>query len=298
VAEFVEFLAGLRPEVERTLDRLLPAESVDPSRLHAAMRYSVFAGGKRVRPALVVLAGEVYGAPRASLLPAAAAMEMIHTFSLVHDDLPALDDDDLRRGRPTVHKQFDEALAILAGDALLDHALGCLAREPVSAPGAVRARAVAAVAEAVGSTGMIGGQVADLEAERRWPDDPAAALERIHRRKTGCLLVASLVLGGIYAEVDAADELLLRRLGEAIGLLFQIGDDVLDVVASTAALGKTAGKDAAARKLTYPGLYGVDESRRRLDAVAAEALDLTSALPAAGRESFRSLVRWLGERRS
>ena len=295
MAEFVEFLADLRPQVERALDRLLPAESEEPARLHAAMRYSVFAGGKRVRPGLLVLAGEAYGAPRESLLPAAAAMEMIHTFSLVHDDLPALDDDDLRRGRPTLHKQFDEALAILAGDALLDHALGCLAREPEAAPGAVRARAVAVAAEAVGSTGMIGGQVDDLEAERQWPADPAAALERIHRRKTGCLLVASLVLGGIYAEVGVAEDLLLRRLGAALGLLFQIGDDLLDVLGTTETLGKTAGKDAAARKLTYPALFGVDESRRRLGAVAEEALELARALPRR-QDTVRSLVRYLGER--
>jgi geranylgeranyl diphosphate synthase type II len=295
VAEFVEFLADLRPEVERALDRLLPPETADPARLHSAMRYSVFAGGKRVRPALVVLGGEIYGAPRERLLPAAAAMEMIHTFSLVHDDLPALDDDDLRRGRPTVHKQYDEALAILAGDALLNHALLVLAREPIDAPGTVRARAVEIAGEAVGSTGMIGGQVADIEAERRWPDDPAAALERIHRRKTGCLLVASLLLGGIYAEVDGTEERRLRRLGEAIGLLFQIGDDVLDVVGATADLGKTAGKDAAAQKLTYPGLYGVEESRRRLREVAAEALALASELP--GRhQTLRSLIDYLGER--
>ena len=295
MAEFVDVLATLRPEVERALDRLLPAEATDPSRLHAAMRYSVFAGGKRVRPGLVVLAGEAYGAPRDRLLPAAAAMEMIHTFSLVHDDLPALDDDDLRRGRPTVHKQFDEALAILAGDALLNQALLCLAREPAQATGETRARAVQAAAESVASTGMIGGQVLDLEAERQWPDDPAEALERIHRRKTGCLLVASLVLGGIYAGVGAAEDRLLRRLGESLGLLFQIGDDLLDVVGTTATLGKTAGKDAAARKLTYPGLFGIDETRRRLAAAAEEALDLACALPRR-QDTVRSLVRYLGER--
>jgi geranylgeranyl diphosphate synthase type II len=259
------------------------------------MRYSVFAGGKRIRPGLVVLAGEVYGAPRRLLLPAAAAMEMIHTFSLVHDDLPALDDDDLRRGRPTLHRQFDEALAILAGDALLNQALLCLAREPSDVAGALRARAVEAAGEAVGSTGMIGGQVLDIEAERRWPEQPAAALERIHRRKTGCLLVASLVLGGIYAEVGETEERLLRRLGEALGLLFQIGDDLLDVEGSTATLGKTAGKDAAAQKLTYPGLFGVDESRRRLTAAAEQALELACELPRR-QDVVRSLVRYLGER--
>jgi geranylgeranyl diphosphate synthase type II len=295
VAEFVEFLAELRPEVERTLDSLLPAEGADPQRLHAAMRYSVFAGGKRVRPALVVLGGEAFGAPRSTLLPAAAAMEMIHTFSLVHDDLPALDDDDLRRGRPTLHRQFDEALAILAGDALLNQALLVLARAPETVRGELRARAVVVAADAVGTSGMIGGQVADLEAESNWPAHPEAVLERIHRRKTGALLIASLLLGGVYAGVNERDEALLHRLGEALGLLFQIGDDVLDVVGSSAELGKTAGKDAVARKLTYPGLFGLDESRRRLAAVAAEASDLAAALPR-HQDTVRSLVRYLEQR--
>ena len=292
MTSFLEYLAELRPGVDATLDRLLPAESEEPERLHAAMRYSVFAGGKRVRPGLVVLAGEVYGAPRETLLPAAAAMEMIHTFSLVHDDLPALDDDDLRRGRPTVHRQFDEALAILAGDALLNHSLTCLAGEPAGSTAEMRARAVLVAGAAVGTAGMIGGQVADLEAERRWPEHPELALERIHRRKTGSLLVASLLLGGIYAEVGDDEERLLRRLGEALGLLFQIGDDLLDVEGSTAALGKTAGKDAAARKLTYPGLYGIAESRRRLKMVVDEALVLAAQLPRR-QDTVCSLVRYL-----
>jgi geranylgeranyl diphosphate synthase type II len=295
VTAFLDYLAELRPQVDRTLDRLLPTESQPPALLHSAMRYSVFGGGKRIRPALVALGGEVYGAPLESLLPAAAAMEMIHTFSLVHDDLPALDDDDLRRGRPTVHRRFDEAIAILAGDALLNCALTCLALEPASAPGAVRARAVAVAGHAVGSQGMIGGQVADLEAERSWPENPEQALESIHRRKTGSLLVASLLLGGVHAEA-AEDALeLLARLGEALGLLFQIGDDLLDVEGDSAALGKTAGKDAAAHKLTYPGLYGVAESRRRLGLVAAEARELAAALPRR-RETVLSMIGYLGER--
>jgi geranylgeranyl diphosphate synthase type II len=295
VAEFVEFLADLRPAVERALDRLLPPASDDPPRLNAAMRYSVFAGGKRVRPALVVLGAEAFGAPRERALPAAAAMEMIHTFSLVHDDLPALDNDDLRRGRPTLHKRYDEALAILAGDALLNQALLVLAREPRDVAGEMRARAVAVAADAVGTGGMIGGQVADLEAERSWPEHPEAALDNIHRRKTGALLVASLALGGIYAAVDDLGAALLQRLGEVLGLLFQIGDDVLDVVATSAELGKTAGKDAAAHKLTYPGLFGIEESRRRLGELAQEGLALAAALPH-HQDTVRSLVHYLCER--
>jgi geranylgeranyl diphosphate synthase type II len=295
VTTFPEFLSGARADVDQELHRLLPPATAAPARLHEAMRYSIFAGGKRVRPGLVLLAGEIFGAPRSRLLAGAAAMEMIHTFSLVHDDLPALDDDDLRRGRATVHREFDEALAILAGDALLDHALLCLSEHPPSAAAEVRLRAVQVAAEAVGTSGMIGGQVADLEAESSWPDEPEAALESIHRRKTGCLLTASLELGGVYAEVGDSEIETLRSLGTAVGLLFQIGDDILDVEGSTEQLGKTAGKDAAARKLTYPELYGLDESRRRLDALVDETVSLAAELPR-HCETVVSLARYLGDR--
>jgi hypothetical protein len=182
------FLGESRAAVDAELDRLLPAAHEPPERLHEALRYSVFAGGKRVRPALLLLAGEVTGARRADLLAGAAALEMIHTYSLVHDDLPALDDDDLRRGRPTVHRQFDEATAILAGDSLLTLGLTVLAAEPAKASASRRRRAVELVGEAIGTRGMIGGQMGDLEAEDRWPDDAPAMLEWIHRRKTGALI--------------------------------------------------------------------------------------------------------------
>ena len=296
-ARFRGWLAALRPEVEAALDALLPPAAAAPVRLHAAMRYSVFAGGKRVRPALAVLAGETWGADRASLLPAAAALELIHTYSLVHDDLPALDDDDLRRGRPTVHRQFDEATAILTGDALLTLGLTTLACEPAAAPAAVRRAAVELVGAAIGTGGMIGGQMEDLEAERRWPDDAAAALESIHRGKTGALLTASLRLGGLVADAGAAAGQLLQALGERLGLMFQIADDVLDVEGSAEELGKTAGKDAAHRKLTFPGLYGVAESRRRLEALRAEALALVAKLPAQ-RELWAGLLDYLAARRA
>ncbi|HLF57594.1 MAG TPA: polyprenyl synthetase family protein, partial [Thermoanaerobaculia bacterium] len=167
---FRRFAADVRPEIEAELERLLPPASAPPERLHEAMRYSVFAGGKRLRPALVLLAGELFGAPRRRLVPGAVAVEAIHTYSLVHDDLPALDDDDLRRGRPTVHRAYDEATAILVGDALLTFGLTTLARLPAEAPGAERARAATLVGEAIGTAGMIGGQMADLEAERHWPE--------------------------------------------------------------------------------------------------------------------------------
>lgn len=293
MTSFPEHLRSLVPEIEASLDRLLPPLTAVPTRLHEAMRYSVFAGGKRVRPGLVLLAGETYGAERSVLLPAAAAMEMIHTFSLVHDDLPALDNDDLRRGRPTVHRQFDEALAVLAGDCLLSLGLSCVAREPAGVGGEVRAAATGVIAAAVQS--MIEGQVLDIEAEADWPDDPGVALERIHHRKTGALLTASLRVGGVYAGVDEGADRTLERIGEGVGLLFQIGDDILDIEGDTAVLGKTAGKDAEARKLTYTELYGIDGAKRRLAEVREETLEAVGSLPRQ-QDLFRDLIRYLTER--
>jgi len=289
------FLGESRAAVDAELDRLLPAAHEPPERLHEALRYSVFAGGKRVRPALLLLAGEVTGARRADLLAGAAALEMIHTYSLVHDDLPALDDDDLRRGRPTVHRQFDEATAILAGDSLLTLGLTVLAAEPAKASASRRRRAVELVGEAIGTRGMIGGQMGDLEAEDRWPDDAPAMLEWIHRRKTGALIAVAVRLAGVYAGVPRALDRALLGLGESIGLLFQIADDVLDVTGSSVQMGKAVGKDAGARKLTYPGLFGIEESRRRLSAAAEEARALALALPARGG-LFPDLIDFLAER--
>jgi geranylgeranyl diphosphate synthase type II len=296
-AAFAAYLAELRAPVEAELDRLLPPAAAPPARLHEAMRYSVFAGGKRIRPVLAVLAGETFGAPRALLLPPAAALELIHTYSLVHDDLPALDDDDLRRGRPTAHREYDEATAILVGDALLTLGLTVLAVRPAEAPEPARRRAVELVGQAIGTGGMIGGQMEDLEAEREWPAEPATALERIHRGKTGALLAAALRLGGLHAAAGAEAESLLAELGARLGLMFQVADDILDVEGSAQQLGKTAGKDAAARKLTFPGLYGMEESRRRLAALRGEALSLVGRLPAL-HDLWRGLVELLASRRS
>ncbi|MDH3404044.1 MAG: polyprenyl synthetase family protein [Acidobacteriota bacterium] len=292
---FGDFSRRLRPEVDAALERLLPAAQEDPRVLHQAMRYSVFAGGKRVRPALLVLAGETYGVPRELLLPGAAALEMVHTFSLVHDDLPALDDDALRRGRPTVHRQYDEATAVLVGDALLSLGLQTLMTEPATVAPESRLRAAALVAEAVGTRGMIGGQMADLEAENDWPAAPAAALEAIHRRKTGALLTAALRVGGAYGALDGGSDSLLTALGRCLGLMFQIGDDVLDVEGDSLTLGKTAGKDESARKLTYPSLHGLEASRRMLREARTEALDLVARLPAS-HDLFGSLVDYLCQR--
>jgi geranylgeranyl diphosphate synthase type II len=279
VNAFARFLEEVRAEIEQALDQALPAAGRWPARLHEAMRYSVLAGGKRLRPALVLAAGEALGAPRARLLPGAAAVEMIHTYSLIHDDLPALDDDALRRGRPTLHRRFDEATAILAGDALLTLGLTRLAAEPESLDPGRRASAAALVGEAVGTGGMIGGQVEDLEAERSWPADAAGALERIHRGKTGALLTACLRLGGIYAGASEETDAALAAFGGRAGLMFQVADDILDVLGDARELGKTPGKDAQAKKLTYPGLHGLAASRAELEKLAGEAAALARALP-------------------
>jgi geranylgeranyl pyrophosphate synthase len=294
---FRSYLAAARVAVDGELDRLLPAAGEPSARLHEAMRYGLFAGGKRLRPALCLLAGELYGGDRESLLPGAAALEMVHTFSLIHDDLPALDDDDLRRGQPTVHRRYDEATALLVGDGLLALAMTVLVSEPPAMAAERRLWAARVVGRAVGSMGMIGGQMADLEAERTWPEEARAALESIHRRKTGALIVASMRIGGIYAGAGEEADGLLTALAERLGLMFQISDDILDVEGSDETLGKTAGKDARANKLTYPALLGLEESRRLLGRIADEAGDLVARLPGeAGEDVVLSLIRFVATR--
>ncbi len=322
--DFPSFLSALRPEVDEALDRLLPDAGTEPAEIHEAMRYSVFAGGKRVRPALVVLAGEAWGGSREDLLTGGAALEMVHTFSLIHDDLPALDDDDLRRGRPTLHRARGEAMAVLAGDALLNRAYEVLGREPASAPPERRLEAVRLVADAVGTAGMIGGQVFDLRhegdldgrAERSRPSagalpgrlrrqrvrrpahpEAVASLERIHRLKTGALIEASTRLGGVYAGAGPEGIEQLGRIGAELGLLFQIGDDILDEVGSSEELGKTPGKDRQAGKLTYPGLFGLEGSRKKALQAADRCLALIEGLPSRG-DLFRALVAFLVHRGS
>ncbi len=292
---FRAYLEAARVAVDGELDRLLPAAGEPPARLHEAMRYGLFVGGKRLRPALCLLAGELYGGDREQLLPGAAALEMIHTFSLIHDDLPALDDDDLRRGRPTVHRRYDEATALLVGDGLLTLALTTLVSEPPAMAAERRLRATRVVGRAVGTAGMIGGQMADLEAERSWPKAARAALESIHRHKTGALIVASVRIGGIYAGAGEEADRLLTTLAERLGLMFQIRDDILDVEGSDETLGKTAGKDARAHKLTYPALLGVDESRQLLGRIADEAGELAAGLPGDGGV-VGSLIRFVATR--
>ena len=254
-----EYLARQQRLVDAELDRLVPPESTPPETIHRAMRYSLFAGGKRIRPILCMEAANTVSESPDRAVAAACPLELIHTYSLIHDDLPALDNDDYRRGKLTNHKVFGDAMAILAGDALLTLAFQVLAQLDV-ADGA-KARLIAELSTAAGTVGgMIGGQVADLEGEGKPPD--AQLLETIHRAKTGALLRASLRLGAIYAGATEAQYAALSCYGEHVGLAFQIVDDILDVEESSEALGKTAGKDAQQHKITFPAVYGLETSRR------------------------------------
>ncbi len=256
---FREHLARQQEIIDRELDRLVPAESVPPETIHRAMRYSLFAGGKRVRPVLCLEAAYAVCAEPRGVETAACSLEFIHTYSLIHDDLPALDNDDYRRGKLTSHKVFGEAMAILTGDALLTLAFETLAKMN-SVPDERKARVIAELATAAGTAGgMIGGQVADLEGEGKPPD--AQLLESIHRAKTGALLRASVRMGAIYAGADHEQLDAISRFGEHVGLAFQIVDDILDVEESSESLGKTAGKDAQQHKITFPAVYGLEESR-------------------------------------
>ncbi len=283
-----------RALADAALDRLLPAETAYPTSIHKAMRHSVFAGGKRLRPILAMEAARMLcGSLPAGVDELGAALEMLHTYSLIHDDLPALDNDDLRRGRPTCHKAFGESTAILAGDALQTRAYEVLARLRC-APEA-RVRIIEEVAAGTGTIdGMIGGQVIDLEAQRTPPD--AKTLEYIHRSKTGALITACGVSGGIYAGGDQQAIAALRSFGRSVGLAFQIADDILDITQSSEQLGKTAGKDLAAEKVTYPALFGVEESARKADALVSAACDALAPFgPRA--DTLKSLAHFLVERK-
>ena len=289
-----ETLEQGRALTDAALDRLIPLETVDPVSIHKAMRHSVFAGGKRLRPILCMEAGcALTGSLPAGIEELGAALEMLHTYSLIHDDLPALDNDDLRRGRPTCHKAFGEAIAILAGDALQTQAYEVLAK--LKCPAEARVRIIAEIAHATGTVdGMIGGQVVDLEAEHTRPT--GEMLEYIHRSKTAALITASLVSGGLYAEAKDSEVRRLRAFGRAIGLAFQIVDDVLDVTQTSEQLGKTAGKDTASEKATYPALFGIETSIRKADALVNEAF---AELESFGEraETLKELARYLVERK-
>ncbi len=289
-----EYLAQQRRLVDAELDRLVPPEAAAPETIHRAMRYSLFAGGKRIRPILCIEAARAVADASDGVVAAACALELIHTYSLIHDDLPALDNDDYRRGKLTNHKVFGDAMAILAGDALLTLAFQVLAALDTTAER--KTRLIAELAAASGTVGgMIGGQVADLEGEGKLPT--AHLLETIHRAKTGALLRASLRLGAIYAGADDARYAALSCYGERVGLAFQIVDDILDVEESSAALGKTAGKDAQQHKITFPAVYGLEASRRMAEEECARA---HQALEAFGprAERLRELADLIVHRKS
>ncbi len=266
-----------RASVEQGLAQHVPPADTRPGRLHAAMRYSLGAGGKRLRPVLLLGAAELVGATAAAAVPAAVAIECLHTYSLIHDDLPCLDNDDLRRGRPTVHRAYDEATALLAGDALLTHAFALLSTAYAARPALAHAL-LRELADAAGSRRLIGGQMEDLLAEKK-ADATAAELEFIHLNKTAAMIEAALVMGGLIGDASETDLAALRRAGRHLGLAFQIIDDVLDATADSATLGKTAGKDARADKTTYVKLHGVDESRRLARVHTASALQALAGLP-------------------
>ena len=269
-------LARWLQRVESRLEALLPDPAQAPENLHRAMRHAVLAGGKRLRPMLVYAAGTALGADENLLDAPAAAVELVHAFSLVHDDLPAMDDDDLRRGQPTVHVAFDEATAILAGDALQALAFSALAEE-AGAPSALRVAWLASLADASGVRGMCGGQALDMAAGGVTLS--LAALERLHALKTGALIRAAVRMGALAAQADAQTLAQLDAFAASLGLAFQIRDDILDVEASSEQLGKTAGKDAAQQKSTYPSLLGMAGAKQALQAEAQRMADALSALP-------------------
>lgn len=258
-----------RIAVDVELERFLPAENMPPPSIHQAMRYSVFAGGKRIRPILCLETARIFDADVSPAFFPACAIEFIHTYSLIHDDLPALDNDDLRRGKPTCHKKFGEATAILAGDALLTLAFETLAAAPV--PADRRVAMVREISSAAGTiNGMVGGQVADLEAEGR--NAGPEMLQYIHRSKTAALIRASVAAGALCAGASPSSLTCLKQFGELVGLAFQVTDDILDVEESSAALGKTAGKDSAQQKTTYPSVHGLEKSHQIANELATKAI--------------------------
>jgi geranylgeranyl diphosphate synthase, type II len=267
------FFGKVRRLVDAKLDELVPSGETAPARLYEAIRWSLFGGGKRFRPALVFATGRVFGADDEALLRTAAAVEMIHTYSLIHDDLPAMDDDDLRRGRATAHKKFDEATAILAGDALQAMAFEAMARDEGLSE-SLRLRLVAELSVAAGR--MVAGQQLDLEAEGKPVD--VNAIERIHRGKTGALIRFSVRAGGLIAGANIEEMRALTAFGEKLGLLFQITDDILDVTSTSEELGKTAGKDLVSNKATYPEVLGLEGSRALAKRIATEAMDVLKSL--------------------
>ena len=290
------YLESRRTLVDEALDRVLPAESAPPPTLHRAMRYSVQAGGKRLRPILVIAGAEAVGGTAEQVMETACALEMIHTYSLIHDDLPAMDNDDYRRGMPTNHKKFGEAIAILAGDALLTLAFKLIALNGARTGDArIIAALVTDIADAAGTDGMVGGQVVDIESEGKKVD--AGTIDYIHSHKTAALIRASLCAGARIAGAGPRQLAAISACGEALGLAFQIVDDILDVEGSTEQLGKTAGKDAQQQKATYPAYHGLDASRAKARALIDQA-KLVLAPLGERAEPIRALADFIFERRS
>src|SRR5437764_7188218 len=293
--EVRETLARYRELVDARLDELIPAETREPRNIHSAIRWSVFAGGKRFRPLLLLATGQEFGAATDILLDTACALEVIHTYSLIHDDLPSMDDDDLRRGRPTCHIRFNEATAILAGDALQSLTFQTIADDEKLEPD-VRVRLVSEVARAATTPdGMVAGQAHDLAAESRAVS--ADELERIHRLKTGALIAVSARAGAIIAGVNEAELAAVTRYSVALGLLFQITDDLLDVTATAEDLGKTPGKDARPHKATYPAVHGIEATHAQLNTVHTAA---RNALQSLERETqvLQSIVDFILQRQT
>ncbi len=292
-ASFADFSTHCLSRVDKALDRQLPDTAIEPSRLHEAMRYATFNGGKRVRPILVYASGLACGGRPEQLDMAACAVELMHSYSLVHDDLPAMDDDDLRRGKPTCHRAYDEATAILVGDALQSLAFRLLTNGQQQLPAETSLRMVRLLATASGSRGMAGGQAMDIDAVNRELSLPE--LEIMHIHKTGALIRASVQMGALAGGGSEWQQQQLGHYAKAVGLAFQVQDDILDVISDTDTLGKTQGKDAAANKPTYPGLLGLDGAREKARELLDEAL---SALSNFGPEAdqLRHLARYVVER--
>jgi len=291
------YLAGRKQRVDEALDRCLPTEDFFPPLLFRAMRYSLFAGGKRLRPILCMAAAETVGGEADLVLPAACALEMIHTYSLIHDDLPAMDDDDFRRGKPTCHKVFGENIAILAGDALLTEAFHLLAGRGLAEriPEKALVEAVRIVAEAAGFSGMVGGQVVDVVSEGEPAD--ADTLAYIHSRKTGAMIVASLKLGAVLAGAGDGQFSALASYGGRIGLAFQIADDILNVEGDRELLGKNTGSDACRRKMTYPGLLGLEAARAKARELVDAAVDDLAEFDQRA-EPLRRIAKYILERKT
>ncbi len=284
----IEYLKTLQADIDRLLDEFLPPSQAYPQVLHQAMRYSVLAGGKRLRPILAITAYDSFGGDNREIInPAACALEFIHTYSLIHDDLPCMDDDDLRRGQPTLHKKFDEATAVLAGDALHDLAFELIAR-------AGSARAVEELARAIGTEGMIGGQLADVAAEGK--DISLDEIIYIHNHKTGALIRGSLRIGAILAGVDEPTLARLSRYGEKIGLAFQIVDDILDVKGDQKELGKKVGSDRKNKKATYPGTVGLEKAGKDAERLIDEAIEISREFDLR-KNYFEMIARFIGQRR-